>query len=77
MYESSVPKVGANVEAVRDCFPDGSVGCRGSGKGKASNHFGWLFCIALREWIFLLINPVVVTWNPETWGVLQLTCSAY
>lgn len=62
-------KVGASVEAVRHCFPDGSGGSSGSGKGKASNSFGWVFWRALRRGNFFLIDLVDVTWSPETWGV--------
>lgn len=36
-----------------NCFAVGSGGSSGSGTGKASNRFAWLFWIALRKGIFL------------------------
>lgn len=61
-----ISKVGASVEAVRGCFPDGSGGSTGNEKEKESNHFGWLFWIVLRKGNCFLINLVDVTWTPET-----------
>lgn len=47
-------------------MPGGSSSSR---KGKESNHFGFLFCVVLRKMNFKKIDPVVVTWAPETGGV--------
>lgn len=39
-----------------------------AGKGKKSNHFGFLFCVVLGTGLFKKIDPVDVTWSPTTGG---------